>query len=172
MNVEHICPFIESTSEVFTVMLNCELKRGKMSLREHSTNSRHLTGFIGLKGEVSGRVAMTFPPDTAIKIVNKLLNIQVEAVDSDVCDAIGEIMNMVAGGAKAKLCDPNRRPIDMTLPTVVRGKHFDVENPLCSSWLHVSFDSLFGPFTLRMAIEPPAGDSSHQGRDTNERCSV
>ena len=75
-------------------------------------------------------------------------------LDEGVLDAVGEMVNIVAGGAKAKLPHlEDRAPIDLGLPTVVRGHSYMVAYPSNSVWLDVPFSSELGSFNLRVNFE-------------------
>ena len=60
---------------------------------------------------------------------------------------------MVAGSAKAKLTQDGSTPIELSLPTVVRGNNFNVDYPTQSVWLEVGFECDMGEFTLRVTFE-------------------
>ncbi len=74
-------------------------------------------------------------------------------MDDTVSDAIAEMVNIVAGGAKAKLNLGGGAPLDLSLPTVVRGNSYNVDYPSGSVWLEVPFDSDLGSFRLRVTFE-------------------
>jgi chemotaxis protein CheX len=152
MKVEYINPFIESTYDLFTTMLNSKAERGDVGLAKEEANPRDIMALIGLSGMARGMVALAFPVDTALNMVNSLLGTEIRVVDDTVSDAIAEMVNIVAGGAKAKLSGGGR-PIDLSLPTVVRGNSYNVDYPSGSVWLEVPFQSDLGPFTLRVTFE-------------------
>lgn len=153
MKVEYINPFIESTYDLFGTMLNSKAVRGDVGLVKDVENPRDIMALIGLSGMARGMVALAFPVATALNMVNHLLGTDIRAMDDTVSDAIAEMVNIVAGGAKAKLNTGTEKPIDLSLPTVVRGKHFNVDYPTGSVWLEVPFDSDLGSFTLRVTFE-------------------
>ena len=70
-------------------------------------------------------------------------------------DTIAEIVNIVAGGAKAKLSGDGP-PMELSLPSVVRGTKVDIDFPSKSVWLEVSFESSLGPFYVRITLEEGA----------------
>jgi chemotaxis protein CheX len=154
MKVEYINPFIESTYELFSTMLSATAKRGDVGIaKEAAGGARDIMGLIGLSGPARGMVALSFPVDTALKMVNRLLDTEIVAVDDTVSDAIAEMVNIVAGGAKAKINVGGGKPIDLSLPTVVRGSSYDVDYPTGTVWLEVPFDSDLGHFSLRVTFE-------------------
>ena len=153
MKVEHINPFIESAKELFSTMLEVELKRGNVGVAKDGITSGNLTALIGLSGPARGTVALSFPVPTALAMVGKLTGSRTRTVDDTVSDAVAELVNIVAGGAKAKFSNDGGPPIDLSLPTIVRGNSYTVDYPSQTVWLDVPFTSDLGPFTLRVTFE-------------------
>jgi len=158
MKVEYINPFIESTYDLFKSMLSSKAVRGEVGLASpDATNSRDLIALIGLSGEARGMVAVSFPVETALNIVNRLLSTDIRGVDETVLDGLAEVANMIAGGAKSRLSQSGRPPIDLSLPSVVRGSNFEVNYPSGAVWLQVPFTSDLGDFSVRVTFELKAG---------------
>ncbi len=153
MKVEYINPFIESVYELFSTMLSSKAKRGEVGISNGAANPRDIMALIGLSGMARGMVALAFPVNTALAIVNQLLGTDTRVMDDTVSDAIAEVVNIVAGGAKAKLKIGDGPPIDLSLPTVIRGNSYSVDYPSKTVWLEVPFDSDLGPFTMRVTFE-------------------
>ena len=153
MKVEYINPFIESVRDLFSTMLNAQAKRGNVGVSHGGSNPRDIMALIGLSGPARGIVALSFPTSTALAIVNRLLGSDTRVVDDTVSDAIAEIVNIVAGGAKAKFRIGDGSPIDLSLPTVVRGNSYAVDYPSGSVWLEVPFESDLGPFSMRVTFQ-------------------
>ena len=153
MKVEYINPFIESVYELFNTMLGAQAKRGDIGVADNESNPRDIMALIGLSGPARGMVAIAFPVGTALSIVNRLLGTETRVVDDTVSDAIAEVVNIVAGGAKAKFPISNCPPIDLSLPTVVRGNSYNVDYPSTSVWLEVPFQSDLGEFSLRVTFK-------------------
>lgn len=156
MQVDYINPFIESTTELFTTMLSSSAERGEISLTTPDARPREVMALIGLSGMAKGIVAISFPVPTALNMVNRLLDSDTKVVDDVVSDAIAEFVNIIAGSAKARLSGNDRPPIDLSLPTVVRGSNYSVDYPSGSTWIEVPFTSELGPFTLRVTFEMKA----------------
>jgi chemotaxis protein CheX len=154
MKAQYINPFIESVHDLFNTMLGCEARRGDISLARSFSTGHEVIALIGLSGIVRGTVALAFPARTALHMVNRLLGVETIGVNDEVLDAVAELVNIVAGGAKAKLNgEADTPPISLSLPTVVQGKDYTVESPSYAKWLDVPFTSELGPFTLRVIFE-------------------
>lgn len=148
MDVKYINPFIESVSEVFDTMLQAKVARGTISLTSGKSDPLHIVALIGLSGPARGTVALHLPTKTALGIVSRILGVALVVADQTVNDGVAEIVNIVAGNAKAKLSATGGIPIDLGLPTLITGNHYTVEYPTKASWLQVPFNSDFGPFSL------------------------
>lgn len=155
MRVEFINPFIESTAEAFASMLGCEAVRGSVGVTKDAfKNPLEIMALIGLSGPARGTVALCFPTATALNVVSSLLSTPLHIVDETVSDGIAELVNIVAGSAKAKLSiQLNQQAMDLSLPTVVRGSSYSVSQPSQAVWLEVPFTSAHGPFVLRVTFE-------------------
>jgi chemotaxis protein CheX len=123
---QYIQPFIDVSTSVFKELLHCTLIPEKVFFVEKEAfNSWDISGVIGLSGEVKGAVAISMKTETAIKLTEILTESKHEYLDSEVVDAIGEIVNIIAGNAKKNLEEMFKLVI--SLPTIVKGKaHFIV----------------------------------------------
>jgi chemotaxis protein CheX len=154
VKVEHINPFVEAVYELFTTMLGTTVERGDIALLGKNVAPLEVMGIIGLSGETRGVVTVGFPGETALKAVSKILDTELTELDDEVSDGVAEIVNMIAGNAKAKLSNTTGTPIDLSLPTVVRGTDYRIDSPGDSVWIGVPFDSPLGNFELRVMFEP------------------
>jgi chemotaxis protein CheX len=153
MQAELINPFIESVQEIFSTMLSSNATRGQISVSRDSKGPGELLALIGISGESKGTVTVSFPTDTALQIVGQMAGMEFEAVDETVVDGVAELINMIAGGAKAKLRTNGKKPMDLGLPSVVTGKDYHVDYPKKSIWLEVPFESDLGSFLMRVTFE-------------------
>ncbi len=152
MDVSYINPFIEAVDTVFNTMLSVQPRRNGVKVSDGQARGELITSLVGLSGQVSGVVALRFPPPTALKLAGKLLGSETTSVTDEVTDAIAELVNMVAGSAKAKFqFDP---PLELGLPTVVQGTGYRLRYPTRSVWLEVPFSSDAGEFSLEVTYNP------------------
>lgn len=153
MKVEYINPFIESVYELFQTMLKSRVERTKLTLASDGTTAGDITALVGLSGLARGTVALSFPMHTAQAVVGQMLSIDPKEVAESVPDGVAELVNMVAGGAKAKFHVEGDSIIELGLPTVVRGGDFVINYPSHASWLDIGFTSGLGPFSLRVTFD-------------------
>jgi chemotaxis protein CheX len=152
VDVSYVNPFVESVGSVFTTMLGVRPQRQAVRISNGGVNGPRLTSLIGISGRMHGCVALCFPPETALKLASKMLGTEITEVNSEVIDAISELVNIVAGSAKAKFdADP---PLQLGLPTVVEGATYHVKYPSKSVWLEVPFSSDAGDFSMEVTYNP------------------
>jgi chemotaxis protein CheX len=151
MKAENINPFIESVSEVFRNMLENTVETGEPTVDMEDEGVPDIIGVIGLSGTAQGIVALRLPVKTALAVVGKMVGSEFRGVDSSIIDGVGELVNIIAGNAKAKF---KGHSISLSLPTVVRGSIYKLNNLSNTVWLTVPFDSVFGPFSVSVCFKP------------------
>jgi chemotaxis protein CheX len=153
MKAELVNPFIESVQEIFSTMLGSEAKRGKVEITDAAENPGDLVALIGISGRATGTCALSLPVTTALNMIGQLMCTEYTEANDEVTDGVAEVVNMVGGGAKAKMNVDGAKPMDLSLPTVVSGDSYNVKYPTKSVWLEVPFDSSHGPFLIRITFE-------------------
>lgn len=123
---QYIQPFVKVCELVFQKFCKIEVKPGRVYFitRDEYGKLWDISGIIGLSGEVIGAVAISMNDQTAIKITKSLTGKDHSAFDNDVTDAIGEIINIIAGNAKKDFEEDLR--IKISLPSIVKGKNHTI----------------------------------------------
>ncbi len=150
MKAEHINPFLNSLANTFKTMLACEIHRGELHLKDSDSPSYSISGVIGLSGKAVGTVVINLSEVVAIKAASAMLMTELTEVNEDVLDAVGEIANMVAGGAKAEL---EEYQLSVSLPNVVVGDPHEIHFPSNTTPICVPYDSDWGPLKLEVGLE-------------------
>ncbi len=150
MRIEYINPFIVALKNTFSTMLNCETRRGEISLKEADSSALYeISGTIGLSGKAAGTVVVSLSTPVALKVASVMLMCEATSIDEDVIDAVGEITNMVAGSAKAEL---EEYQLAISLPSVITGSQHSVHFPSNVTPICVPFDSDWGPLMLEVGL--------------------
>lgn len=111
-----------------------------------------ISGMIGLAGDLQGTVLIHLPAPVAIAITNAFLGLEINAVDDDVKDAIGELTNMVAGGIKF-LIPGKDQDIELAIPSVVCGQSYSCEATGRFERTSVLFELESGSFVVETQIK-------------------
>jgi len=115
-----------ATQEIFSSMVMLEVTPGEPFKRSDSKLVNSISGIIGLAGSVKGMLAIHLPDQAALAITTAFLGMDVEEIDEDVCDAVGELANMLGGSMKAIL-DPGGSEVQLSMPSAVHGEEYAVD---------------------------------------------
>ncbi len=81
-----------------------------------------ITGLIPMSSpKATGTLAVSFSEKVILHIDENMLGEKFEAINDEVADLVGELTNMVTGGAKQML-ESKGYDFDMATPTVITGK--------------------------------------------------
>jgi len=117
----YVKPFVKSTLHTFKDFVGFELVAGHPHFSGRTLDfERDISAVIGLSGVVRGAVVISMKKDFAIKITDALVGSPHHELDDDVVDAVGEIVNIIAGNIKQYV--EGGEQIVISLPTVVKGK--------------------------------------------------
>ena len=149
MDVTFINAFVGSITNVFKTMLEVDVEVGKPMIKDAGIISAEVSGIIGLSGDVQGCVVLSFPGDVACKAATKFAGTELTLDSLDFSDAIGELVNMVAGGAKK---DFNGYQASISLPSVIIGKGHTVSQSKASPYLVIPCTTSLGSFNVEVAL--------------------
>jgi chemotaxis protein CheX len=153
MKVEFVNPFLESIMNVLSTMAMLKTKPGKPELKKSKVANGDVTGIIGMAGEqAKGTLAITFSEGAILEITRRMLGEDVTALDDTVTDMVGEITNMVTGGAKKILSEQGYK-FDLAIPSVVSGKDHVIKHKAKGPVVNVPFSSEAGEFFIEICFE-------------------
>ena len=151
---QYIQPFIDVCKNVFKEFVGMEPEaKVPFFLERDQKDEFDISGVIGFTGEARGAVVISMKQHMAIKITSAITGIEHTTIDDDVVDAVGELINIIAGNVKKGLEEAFRLVI--SLPTIVRGKEHSVVWPdskarvICIPFAISNEDS----FSLSIALE-------------------
>jgi len=151
MEIGHIEPFIDATVGMFKTMLNmdCEYLTPYL-LNRDTKHDWDISGIIGIAGDSKGVVVISFSEELAIEATSRLVGRKVTADDPDVIDAVGELVNIVAGNAKKGL---EQYRLSISLPSIVRGFDHQVAWKSDIPIVGIPFKASAGKFHLAVGLE-------------------
>ena len=151
MNVLFINPFLEGTVSVLKTMAFVEPRAGKPYLKMDSLAKGDVSGIIGLTGSAAGSLALSFSEGAILKIVSNMLGEDIESINSDVKDAVGEITNMISGVARKNL-EAEGFYIQAAIPTIVSGKNHSIAHVMGGPSLIIPFEINEGVFVVDVCL--------------------
>lgn len=151
MDASYITPYIDSTKNVFMTMMGLSVTIGKPQIRDSIPNEAFdVSGIIGMSGDVIGTVMLSFPMESAKNIVTTFTGSEIDVNSEDFGDAIGELVNMISGGAKAKFEGKN---VSISCPSIVVGEGHKIQQPSDSVCIHIPCSSDCGTFAVEVAFK-------------------
>ncbi len=152
IDIDYINPVIAGLEDAFQTMLDCKIERTGLGLMDNNLALHPVSGIIGISGKGVGTIVLSMSESVALKAASTMLMTELKEVDDDVLDAVGELTNMVCGGAKAKLAQFS---LSMSLPNVLCGKECRLHFPQKSHPISIPFKSPWGSLALQIGFTFP-----------------
>ncbi len=153
----YVTAFIAATQSFFQTMLCQEVSFGKPVPGRLPHLDSDISGIVGMTGDVVGTVVLSLPTESAAKIVESFVGSVIDPQSHDFADAIGELVNMISGNAKAKF---EGLDVRISCPSVVIGKGHSVQQPSDSVCISIPCDSSCGGFSVDVTIKKVAQQAS------------
>jgi len=149
--------FADSTVSVLWKM--AEMKCVCSGRREMNDDSQHsdvvdcldITAIIGFSGRRRGSVIMSMTNEIAQQAVGGMLGVDFEEINSDVCDGVGELVNVIAGSAKTKL-QVMDIDFDLSIPNTVVGQNHQIKVSSGARSTHFDFATSAGAFFIEVYL--------------------
>ena len=142
--------FISSTKAIFQTMLGWDVTVESVNKYNEFQPARDVTGIIGLAGAMKGTVMVSVDKEIAFAAAEVFIGTRPTSIDGDVLDLLGELANMIGGGAKERFGNPS---IVLGLPSTVSGSDYKISYNHSSEIETVEFKTPFGPLTVQVAIQ-------------------
>ena len=149
LTADYINPVIASTRNVFETMLGCTPKRTGLMLKENMYPKYELSAVIGISGKAAGTIVLSLTRETALQVLDRMVGIQADDINTEVCDAVGELTNMIAGSAKAKM---EQLELSISIPNIVSGNGHQVHYPSNVTPICIVFESEIGCFAIEVGF--------------------
>lgn len=143
---------IDATQSVFDTMLMLPITSGETLTDKVYHFKDSISGMLGFSGDVQGMLTIHCPQQVAFDISGQLLGIEVDRVDEDVKDTIGEMTNMILGGIKDAFLERGT-DISLAIPTVMSGRSYQVKTVDYASWTTVPFFLEDGEFLVELKLK-------------------
>ncbi len=152
MNVAFINPFIESTLQSLEMMANITAEKVGLTLKQDLITTYDISAIIGITGDTSGSIIVSFPAPLACRIAGNMLMEEIADMDQSVEDAIGEIGNIVVGSARRLLVEDGFS-LSISIPTVVVGKGHKISRSGDVPCIAIPFATAYGEFEVNVGLK-------------------
>ncbi|EGM68740.1 chemotaxis protein CheX [Shewanella sp. HN-41] len=153
MNVNFINPFLQSLLNVISTMASMDLTPGKPQVKTDNLAKGDVSGLIGMVGpQTKGSLSITFEQKLVLQIMQNMLGENPGKINEEVTDLVGEITNMVTGGAK-NLLGQKGYEFEMATPMVVSGKGHTISHKANGTKIIMPFTSPHGTAFIEICFE-------------------
>ncbi len=121
MKSQYVIPFVDAIRNLFGTMLQTEVAFDRPELSDGTEPGHDVSAIVGFTGRITGAVVLGFSQAVAEALVERFTANRFEMGHPDFADAVGELANMVAGGAKAAL---DTEGVSISCPSVIIGRHW------------------------------------------------
>ena len=155
MKVNFINPVLNSIMSVLSTMAHIEPKAGSPRIKDrseivHGKNISGVMSMVGKQGNAS--IALTFSEAAILHIARKMLPGEVTGIDGTVIDLVGELANMVLGGAKSDL-EKEGYFFKLSLPTIIIGTDYLIAHKTNAPIIMMPFSMPEGEFIVEAGYE-------------------
>jgi chemotaxis protein CheX len=106
-------------------------------------------------GDLEGQVVFSFPRETAIAIVSRMMGMPIEELDELGRSALAEFGNIVSGNALMLMTKALRNiSVDITPPSVITGEELEVSVENVPTLVIPVEVEGFGSFEVNVALKP------------------
>ncbi|MBC7690305.1 MAG: chemotaxis protein CheX [Methylotenera sp.] len=153
VDVNFIKPFVMGAQNVLKIQASTESKPGK----PYSAHSRDkfpgdISGVIGLVSDAfTGAVVISFPGETFLKIMSRMLGEEFKVLTPEIQDGAGELTNIIFGQAKIAL-NESGYGIKTAIPSVVSGPGHSISGTGQGPRVVIPFETDCGQFFIQICL--------------------
>ncbi len=153
MRAEFVNPFLSSLINVLAIMGDLQIFPQTPSVKITDIAKGDISGLIGMVGpQTRGSFSVTFEQSLASEIMRRMLGEQSTEINEQMSDMVGEITNMVTGGAKRILSEKGF-DFDMATPIVVSGAGHSISHKSKGKIIIMPFKSEYGKAYIEICFE-------------------
>lgn len=150
MDTANIAAFVTSLQDVTSTMLDLDVEIGKPQLHTAASPGYDVSAIIGLSGDTIGSVAICFSTQTAADMVGRFVGMAIDPQSPDFVDGVGELANMITGGAKSRFSGDKN--ISISCPSVILGAGHRVFQQKDMPVIEIPAQSECGPILIIVSM--------------------
>ena len=154
LEVKFMNPFIESTINVLKIMTGTEAIKEELNVSRGEGFKGDISAFYPIHGTVfEGFFCLSFPKDTYLKIISKLLYTDYTEINEENRDGVAELCNQIFGNAKAYFNQHLNMHIQMSTPSITVGNNHSIVSVLKAPRIIVKFSTDCGYFFVEVSFQ-------------------
>jgi chemotaxis protein CheX len=140
----------KAVKDITTTMFNCNSEI--ISPEKVEIVPPGLSAIVGFGGRISGYIAIHLSPLSACTLASSMLGMSFEEMDDIVADAMGEMVNMLAGGMK-KYASKDEDLFKISVPSIVYGNDYSTHAPKNAERISLGIQTETCSFAVQLVIE-------------------
>ncbi len=153
LDPSYVTAFVQATKKVFQTMLGLDVTFRDPIPGKLPYLANDISAIIRMTGGVIGTVVLSLPVASAEKIASAFVGSSVDMKSDDFADALGELVNMISGGAKANFAE---KQVCLSRPLVVMGEGNALQQPSDSVSVSIPCRSSYGDFAIDVSLKKVA----------------
>ena len=154
MKVEYLNPFIFATRKVLSMMAFMESKPRKPSLKASRDLKAlgDISAVIPVSGECNGSIGISFTESCILQVAYQMFGEEYDAINDEIVDMVGEIVNMVSGDARKEL-EKLGFNFQAGIPTMDHGKGHLLNHTVTDRIIIIPFQTKNGDFFIETCFD-------------------
>ena len=150
--MEYTEKIVEVTKEIFETMIMVDVTPGEPLVEHVSRFKCSLSAMVGFAGFKQGNLAIHASDKVAKGLTQDFLGMEIDSINEDVEDAMGELANMLAGSMKPFISAEGGK-VELSLPSVVYGEEYTLTVVNKADWVIVPFSTSHGEFLVGLEFK-------------------
>jgi chemotaxis protein CheX len=151
-SVEIAKTFVVATTNILSTMAKINPMAGKPFVKKDRMALGDFSAVIGVTGAHKGSICVTFTKEGAMSVVRAMLGDDIDNLEQDAVDTVGEIANMVSGQARAALAEKGVT-LQGATPTIITGEKHHITHMSKAPVMCIPFVLPEGSFTVEFCLE-------------------
>ena len=151
MRIDYIKPFAEASSDILYEYIGGEVTNDEISLQSGLPVLSGIISTVFLSGYVEGYVVLYMSEDTAIKVINRMSDIEFDGFNKFSVSIIQELTNLIVGAAVTKLALKGY-DINMVTPVIMSGNDLNILT-IRHEALQIKINTVIGNFNILVSVE-------------------
>jgi chemotaxis protein CheX len=161
MKADLVEPLVDAAKSVLETMAFTPVQAGEPYVKTDALARGDVSAIVGLTGEASGTISVSFTEKSILPIVSNMLGEQFGEMNEDIRDAVGEITNMISGQSRRTL-EEKGKLVEAAIPTVIMGKNHSIAHMTRESVMAIPFVTEHGEFTIEVCFEESSRSSKEK----------
>ena len=144
---------IKSIKDILKTMAGLDAEVGKPFVnKDHSIVAGDVSAVVGITGAMNGTLSLTFPRASAIILVKSMLGDDIQDIEQDMRDAVGELTNMASGQARAGLATEGLT-LQGSTPSIITDSSPSIQHRTAGPNVTIPFKIAANEFTVEFCFD-------------------